>query len=155
MVGPLNMPEFTRELKDQAEARGVSEAIRWEGFVETMAPYYRAADVLALPSKSEGLPNAVLEAMASGLPVVATAISGIADVVEDGTTGRLVAPDTGPVAEALEPYLTSEPQRDEHGAAGRRKVESEYSTQAVLDQHEALFRRIMAGQPAADTASSG
>jgi glycosyltransferase involved in cell wall biosynthesis len=123
----------------------VADSLVWYGFTEQMTELYQAADVFALPSQNEGMPNAVLEAMASGLPVVATAISGIVDLVEDEATGRLVEPDAAPLTEALQTYLDRAALRDAHGQAARQKIESHYSTRVVLDQHEQLFRRIIAG----------
>ena len=77
----------------EAELRRVAPSgVRFLGDVADVTPYLRAADVFALPSSTEGLSNALLEAMAAGLAVVATAVGGAVDLIEDGRSGRLVAP---------------------------------------------------------------
>jgi glycosyltransferase involved in cell wall biosynthesis len=96
------------ELERQVRKRGVELRVRFVGAVpqSELPRYYAAADVVALGSRREGLPNVVLEALACGRPVVATAVGGIPEVVVDGITGRLIA-DRSPerMAEALRDEL--------------------------------------------------
>lgn len=120
------------------------------GFCDNVADLYRAADAFVLPSKSEGMPNALLEAMASGLPGAATAISGVTDIIDDGTNGLLVEPTAESLADALIALLTDDAKRSAMSRAARAKIEGKFSTKAVFDRHEALFRRIMAGGDAAE-----
>ena len=81
-----------RALEQQAARLGVAGAVTFAGYVpqDRMAPYYRAADVFALPSEFDNSPNVVLEAMACGLPVVATDVGGVADYVVGDRGGSLV-----------------------------------------------------------------
>ena len=77
------------------------------GLVADTAPFYKAMDVFCLPSYREGLPNVVLEAFASKVVVVATKITGLVDIIEDGETGLLVAPENATaLSEALKKILT-------------------------------------------------
>jgi glycosyltransferase involved in cell wall biosynthesis len=96
-----------------------------------------------LPSHHEGLPNAVLEAMAAGLPVVATAVGGVPEIVTDGVTGLLVPPRTPADLAAAIGRLAADPAlRARLGAAGRAAV-SAYSVAACVDRHEAVYRKLL------------
>jgi glycosyltransferase involved in cell wall biosynthesis len=89
----------------------------------TLADWYAAADVVALASRQEGLPLAVLEALAAGRGVVATAVGGVPDVVRDGETGWLVRPrDVGALRDALSRALADRAEADRRGATGRDRV---------------------------------
>lgn len=103
-----------------------------------------AADVFCLASLSEGSPGAVLEAMATGLPVVGTAVNGISDAVRDGVTGALVRDRTpAAFAVALEAVLTAVPERRAAmGAAARRRVEHSFSEAAMVQRRLDLYRRV-------------
>src|SRR5690349_19991200 len=91
-----------KRLRDVVSARGLSRAFRFSGHVEDVPSTLPAADVFTLPSESEAFPNAVLERMAAGLPVVESAVGGIREVVEHQHTGLLVPPnDPAALADAL------------------------------------------------------
>ena len=98
------------ELKDKAEALGIADRTRFVGFRESVGELYAAFDVVALTSANEGTPVTVIEALACGLPVVATDVGGVSDVVQDGRSGFLVpANDVAAVAERLE-QLAGDPK---------------------------------------------
>jgi glycosyltransferase involved in cell wall biosynthesis len=114
------------------------------GFVADPAPYYRVMDVLAFPSYREGMPNAPLEAAASGVPVVAYAATGTVDAVEPGVTGTLVPTgDRGALAEALAAAL-EDPGLSGRGDAGRRFVARRFDHRAVCRAWVELYRRELA-----------
>jgi glycosyltransferase involved in cell wall biosynthesis len=107
---------------------------------------YRAADLFVLPAlhdaagNVDGLPNVLLEAMASGLPVVASAISGIPLAVVDGETGRLVPEaDAAALAAALAELLGAPGRRREMGEAGRRRAERELTWEAVAARYRSAY----------------
>ncbi|WP_051293420.1 glycosyltransferase family 4 protein [Pseudoduganella violaceinigra] len=101
------------------------------------------ASLYALPSYNEGLPMSVLEAMAAGLPVLATPVGGIPEAVADGVEGFLVAPgDVEALAARLAQLLEDDALARRMGAAARRKVESTFSSDAVLPQVERLYREL-------------
>jgi len=128
-------------LTEQAASLGVLPRLRFAGWAgrEEMPELLRRADLFVFPSRDEGMPNAVLEAMAAGLPVVATRISGNEEVVADGETGLLVPPDDpDALAGALAGLLADAALRRQLGAAGRARVCREYSWQSVAERYAAL-----------------
>jgi glycosyltransferase involved in cell wall biosynthesis len=132
-------------LREQAERLGIAGAVRFVGKVprDEMARRLADADVFCLPSLYEGLPLAVLEAMAAGLPVVATAVSGIPEAVEDGATGLLVPPeDADALARALGELARDPERRRRMGEAGRRKLEEELAIPKIAAAYLDLWRSL-------------
>ena len=82
-----------RTLVARADARQVAYAFSFLGHCEDVAARLAAADIFVLPSRSEAFPNAVLEAMAAGLPIVASGVGGVGELLDEGRTGMLVPPD--------------------------------------------------------------
>ena len=107
-----------------------------------MPELLRGLDCFVLPSLAEGISNTILEAMASGLPVIATRVGGNAELVEDGTTGALVpAADSEALARgdaALRRAIRS--SRGAHGRAGRARVERRFSLDAMVAQYHGALR---------------
>jgi glycosyltransferase involved in cell wall biosynthesis len=107
--------------------------------------YYERADVFAMPSFAEGVPVVLMEAMATGLPVVSTRIAGIPELVDDGQSGFLVAPGrVDELSSALERVLgaTAE-ERATMGRAGRAKVGAEFAIESVAEQLLDIFREMV------------
>jgi glycosyltransferase involved in cell wall biosynthesis len=127
----------------EAELRArAREGVRLVGEVDDVADHLRAADVFALPSRAEGLSNAILEAMAAGLAVVATAVGGALDVIDDGESGRLVPIDD---ADALVAGLVEalEPTRGAAlGGAAREKMVKHYALDRVADRLTRLYEDV-------------
>lgn len=118
------------------------EVLGWVGAQAREQLLARAA-VCVLPSYAEGLPMSVLEAMAAGLPVVASAVGGLPDIVTDGVEGRLIAPgDVTALVNALDDVLADEALRRRMGTAGRNKAETVFSARLVLPQVEELYRQL-------------
>jgi glycosyltransferase involved in cell wall biosynthesis len=104
-------------------------------------PYLAAMDVFAMASRSEGMPGALVEAMGAGLPVVATNVGGIPEVVTNGVDGLLVPPsDPEALARAIEIALG----RPELGRAAAHTARTRFSLEAMLDGYERSFRRALA-----------
>lgn len=101
-------------------------------------------DIFALPSRAEGIPLTILEAMAAGLPVVATDVGGVGEVVVPGQTGTLVAAsDPAALAAALNHYVDDPALRQRHGSAGRARVEHRFSLPNMVSTYAALYDRLL------------
>ena len=122
------------------EARA-GAGVRFVGLVHDPLPYLQTADTFVLPSDTEGLPNALLEAMAVGLPCVATTIGGTSDALRDGQEGWLVPPgQSAPLASALRDGLAG-PDRWQRGRAARERVIERYDLELTADRLVALLSR--------------
>ena len=131
------------ELKTQAQSFGIGDNILWLGERNDVDELLSASDMFVLPSHQEGFSNALLEAMAARLPVVATAIGGNSDAVVDGETGSLVpVRDPRALAAAILRLAQDPDLRASFGEAGRRRVEQRFSLQACVDRYERLYRAL-------------
>ena len=124
------------------EAAGVAELAWLPGERSDVPAVMRGLHAFALPSLAEGISNTILEAMASGLPVVATAVGGNADLVAQGQTGEIV-PAADPAAMALRLVeLASDPERARRmGLAGRKRVQATFSMQAMVATYQSVYDR--------------
>lgn len=99
---------------------GLDQRIVFPGFRSDLAAIYRALDMLVIPSRSEGLPTVLIEAMLMGVPVIATAVGAVPDVIEDGTTALIVPPgDESALAKAIEQLAGDAELRQKLSAAGQ------------------------------------
>jgi glycogen(starch) synthase len=133
-------------LEDLAKKRGILDRIDFKGWLSgtTLIQEYKKANVFVFPSRHEGMPNAVLEAMACGLPVVATQIAGNQELVIPGETGLLVPPDdVTSLNAALDSILTNSETRMKMGAAGRKLVEDEFTWDRTASQYLAVMQKII------------
>jgi glycosyltransferase involved in cell wall biosynthesis len=120
--------------------------VRIDGFVGDVSPYYAAADVFVLPSESEGISNALLEAMAYGLPVIATAVGGNRQVIANDRVGMLVPPmDPAALASALDGLLRDPERTHQMGDAAREHVRARWSFDAMVDAYERLYSSLARG----------
>ena len=143
-VGPQGRDAVDGEIRSRiAEiARQHPGLVRLLDYQADVARYYHCADVLVLPSTKEGLPNVVLEAMASGLPCVAARASGSRELIVEGVTGYTYAPnDLSEFTAALQRCLSSDAGR--MGQQARALVLKSYSISAVTDQYEAMYRLLL------------
>ncbi len=119
-------------LRARARALGVAERVQWLGAVgqDEIRRHYEEADAFCLPSFAEGVPVVLMEAMAMQLPVVATRIAGIPELIDDGVSGLLVAPArAGELADALDQLAASPELRGQLGRAGREAVMAGYDAE--------------------------
>lgn len=115
--------------------------IHWVGHQDDLPPYYRVLDLLAAPSEIEGLSNAVLEAMATAVPVLAHSACGNAEVIDDGQNGYLSQLNTAQdLAAALRIALSSPEELRRRGAAARSTVLQRYSMEAMAESYSDLYR---------------
>jgi glycosyltransferase involved in cell wall biosynthesis len=145
-------------IEEQVRQRGLADRVRLVGHRDDVPPWLGIMDVLVHPSLMEGMSNAVLEAMAAALPVVATAVGGTPEIVQHGVTGLLVPPATPQaLAGAMMSYVENDRARLAHGAAGRERAEKDFPLTNTVAGYvgvyrDALARRGRAIEPAADRA---
>lgn len=135
--------------RERFEARSrelqIADRVQFIGPVSDPAEYLRAADVFVLPSVAEGMSNSLLEAMATGLPCVVSAIGGNTDLIEDRRSGLLLPPDDRSAWSAALSELLENPSRAHTlGAAARARIETEFALPVVVDRYVALYRRMLA-----------
>ena len=121
-----------------------------------MSEHMRAADAFVLPSLLEGMPNALLEAMATGLPAVATRMGGVTDVLEDGRNGLLAVPgNAAELAERIRILFTTPGLCERLGMAAYEKVRSSFSREQCLERYLELYASLSAARSGrSGTASS-
>ncbi|MGL4555658.1 MAG: glycosyltransferase, partial [Gemmataceae bacterium] len=130
-------------LEELVRREGLAERVVLGGFRPDLEAVLPGLDVAVSSSHTEGLPVALMEAMAAGRPVVATAGGGTPEVVEDGVTGHLV-PRNDPAALAAKVIaLLDDPARGPKGEAGRARVRDEFTFDAMAKRYERLFARVV------------
>jgi glycosyltransferase involved in cell wall biosynthesis len=132
------------EIRRMAESLGLAEEVHFLGQRQDVPDLLQAMDIFVLPSYSEGLSLALLEAMAAGLPVIATAVGGNPEVAMDGETGLLIPPqDANSLAGALERLLADPAWAQELGKNARRYVEANYSLERLGRDINAIYDELM------------
>lgn len=146
------------ELMARAQQLGIGARLRIPGWITGPAKdrLLARATLFALPSHVEGLPMALLEAMAAGMPIVTTPVGGIPDAVRDGIEASLVPPgDVDALAAAIDRLLVDEALRVRLGAAAQSRVEQEFGLARVSAQLDALYSQLHAGCGAAPSTAIG
>jgi glycosyltransferase involved in cell wall biosynthesis len=131
-------------LEAQVEGLGLRERVRFLGFRSDVPHLLAAADVVAISSQREGLPNVALEAMAARRPVIATAVAGTPELVRDGETGLLVPPRSPDALAGALSSLAGDPiRRRQMGERGRRRVEEWFEASRALNRWEEYLLRLI------------
>ena len=132
---------------DMLESHGVASSECLIGFRGDVTEYLKSMSVFVLGSKREGISNTVLEAMATGLPVVATNTGGNKELVTDGATGFLVpTEDPGAIAAAISRYLEDPSLAARHGQEARRTAENRFSVETMVGQYICVYRDLVASR---------
>src|SRR5208282_2041176 len=135
IVGGILEPEYARELEDLTRTLALSDTVKFLGARKDVMPLLAFSDVFCLPSRSEGFSNALVEAMASGLPCVATRVGGNAEALSDGESGFIVDSDNPQaMAERILILLRDPELRRRMGQRGKETVESRFSAQSMITQ---------------------
>lgn len=135
------------ELKETAARLGISDAVCFPGNIAKLAEVYQAIDLFTMPSLWEGLSLAMLEAMAAGLPMVATEVGGARDVLGNNQWGLLVPPhDAAALASAIDSLLDDPDTAARLAAAGKARVHANYSVAALAHQLSGLYRAAALGR---------
>lgn len=133
-------------LERQAAELGIEDAVHFAGEIRNGGNLHRGLDISVLASRSEGFPNTLVEAMAAGVPVVATAVGGSVDAVVDGESGILVPPgEPARLADALATLVESPALRRTMGAAGLRRASDAYRAREVVGTLEHMYERLLGG----------
>jgi sugar transferase (PEP-CTERM/EpsH1 system associated) len=136
--GPL-FSKVETKIKDA----GLADVVWLPGARDDVANLMQSFSVFAMTSIAEGTPVVILEAMASGLPIIATKVGGIPEVVIDGVTGSLVpVSESAAFAKALSKYIVATDTLAAHGAEGRKRVEDIYSVEAMLAAYTGLYDKL-------------
>jgi sugar transferase (PEP-CTERM/EpsH1 system associated) len=142
-------------LRAQVDAAGLNDVVWLPGARSDVAQLVPEFSVFALPSLAEGTPVSLLEAMACGLPVVASNVGGIPEVVTEQVEGSLVPPqDVEALANALARYATMPALVSEHGRAGRTRIVQQYSMAAMVNAYTSLYARLCRQKRVAVAANS-
>ena len=132
-----------QELESLVAQTGIQKQVWLAGSVDNVPQLLQSMDVFVLPSLAEGISNTILEAMACGLPVVATRVGGNEELVVEGETGYLVLrEDPGAMAEALQHYIEDETLRVAHGAAARRRAETNFSIHGMVNRYLEVYDEL-------------
>ena len=133
-----------REVEELLAAHRVAELAWVPGERSDIPAAMRSMNCFVLPSLGEGISNTILEAMACGLPVIATRVGGNAELVDDGVTGMLVPPaDAEALARALLRYMDAPDLAARHGAEGRARVEQSFSLKGMIDRYQDLYAECL------------
>jgi glycosyltransferase involved in cell wall biosynthesis len=143
VVGPIKDRDYWDRFERAVTDAGARDRVEWRGFVPDIERFHRLADVFVLPSRNEGLPNALLEACASGIPSLCTPISGCVDVLGDGRCGRLVA-SPEELASALLYYASQPDEAVKAGRAARTLAEQEFALPIIVERYRQLFSTLRA-----------
>ena len=141
--GPLR-PALEQKVRDM----GLATQVWFAGARNDVPAVLRRLDLFVLPSLAEGISNTILEAMASGLPVVATAVGGTPEIVSDGRTGTLVPPaDAGEMARAMGRYAADRDLAQCHGREARARLENEFSLSEMVNRYLAVYDAVSTRTP--------
>jgi glycosyltransferase involved in cell wall biosynthesis len=145
LVGPLRSPSdgATSDFRDRLQTLADQYHIRIAGQQEEVQRFYQAADIFVLPSRMEGLPNALLEAMACGLSTISSALLGVSEVIEHNTNGLLVPPDDREaISDAVLRLLERPDVAQRLGNAAHQTIMKHYSLDAVALRYVHLYTSL-------------
>jgi glycosyltransferase involved in cell wall biosynthesis len=129
-------------LERRAEELGMAERVRWSGIRSEAGRLFAAFDAFVLSSRTEGTPIVLLEAMQAGVPIVATSVGGVPDVVGPGEAWLVPPDDPGAIAEAIRKVHADATGASRRAEAARRRLEADFAPGPWLDAYERLYRRV-------------
>lgn len=142
---PVGHEDYRKLLEGLMEELQLTANVHWIGYQDRVAEYYQALDVLVLPSRSEGLPRVVVEALAAGLPVVASDVGGVKEILTSEQLGRVVPPDNvEALAKALKNVLQNREMYSEQYRALRQEyVQKQFSIEAYVRGFEKIVKSVI------------
>ena len=144
-VGPFETAEYERAIRARVERLGISESVTWTGFTSNVAAELTQMDLFVLPSLfGEGLPMVVLEAMAAGVPVVASRVEGVPEAIEHGVSGLLAKPnDPAELADCIQAVIQGEFSWSAMRQCALSKHSTEFSDHRMAERLAELYNRIL------------
>ncbi len=144
IAGEVLEPEFYNLLKTKVDTLGLSSSFRFLGKITDLRSHLSAASIFVLPSRSEGFSNALIEAMAAGLPCIATDVGGNAEAIHNGENGLIVSPhDPAALAAAILSLLRDRRRSREFGIAARSTVATEFTSEAMMAKVSRIYRVLL------------
>jgi glycosyltransferase involved in cell wall biosynthesis len=144
IAGDVLEPDYFEELQTLIRSLNLSDHFHFVGGVANLREYLSTADIFVLPSRSEGFSNAIVEAMAASLPVVATNVGGNAEAVTDGVNGFIVqSEDPAALAAAIARLLSAPSRAQEMGAAGKKLASEKFTTDAMMQQITLAYASLL------------
>jgi glycosyltransferase involved in cell wall biosynthesis len=145
IAGDVLEPDYFTELQHLIHTLNLSDRFHFTGGVTNLKEHLKAVDIFVLPSRSEGFSNAIIEAMAASLPVIATNVGGNAEAITDGVNGFLVPPeDPAALAASITRLLADPHQAKAMGMAGRTMVKEKFTSEVMIQQTVSAYRRVLA-----------
>jgi glycosyltransferase involved in cell wall biosynthesis len=149
VAGEVLDPAYFAELQGLVRELGLTDRFHFDGGVTGLREYLSSADIFVLPSRSEGFSNAIIEAMAVSLPVVATDVGGNAEAVQDGVSGFVVpSEDPEALAAAIVRLLADPVAARRMGEAGRRLVAEKFTTDAMMERITGVYAKLLSEKAA-------
>jgi glycosyltransferase involved in cell wall biosynthesis len=144
-IGEFETPDYERQVRGLAQTRGLEPWIEWTGFCSNVPAALRDLDALVLPSLfGEGLPMVLLEAMAAGVPVVATKVEGVPEAIADGREGALVEPQSAQaLAAGIERLVRGQLDWTALRANARQRYESQFSVRHMAEAVSKVYREVL------------
>ena len=131
------------ELRQLAHSLRIADLVWFAGARDDVSDLLQAMDLFVLPSLNEGISNTLLEAMATGLPVLATAVGGNVELIEAGIVGDTFIPgDVRRLAAVIENYVADPARSAAHGAAARQRVLQQFSLQAMVAAYQEVYQKL-------------
>ena len=144
VVGDISDSEHYRQLQALNQEQGTADMVRFLGPSEEVVDYLRLSDVFCIPSRSEGFSNALLEAMACGIPCVATSVGGNVEAIEDAATGFLIPPnDPEAAADRIMRLLRDSKTATLMGRAARKTIEEQFTAAAMMSRLIANYEHLL------------
>lgn len=134
--------EEATALRELSTKLAVQDRVHFVGYRRDVPAFLKALDLYVHPARFEGMPNALLEAMAAGCPIVATSVDGSTELIEDGVHGWLVPPeDPGALAKAIDTALRDQNEARRRGLAARQKAACRFSIETMITAWEAILKQ--------------
>ena len=145
IAGEVLEPDYFAELQALIRDLNLSDYFHFSGGVSNLHDHLSKADIFVLPSRSEGFSNAIIEAMAAALPVVATNVGGNPEAVDNDVTGLIVPPEDAAALSAAITKLLSDPSLAKAmGEAGKRRAAEKFTVEAMMNSITATYRNLLA-----------